>query len=360
MAHIYTGEQSRIDQDILNLARELPDEFWVFAEFNVGRNIDWFMVRAASLTPSVLIMTELKRLARPLEGQVDSPWRMQTDAGEWQEIEPSNGRDLNYYWQAVNSANTLAEWLWNNQQRYRESAEVRPLEDFKVWPDLLLLSPPGTFHRLPLGPASRYGRWWYNARDWWNHVVTWKPKFGVALGERELTNLAGALGLQPLPGEPERPAEPAPEAPGELLTFFTWLRGLEERISRLEALLPADGRPEGTARGLPPRPRPRPAPPAPAEPAPRPPARPWSDEEREALADALAELRGQGRSRALPAVIEMMNLKLGYRLQDRNYNGYGGARAMFDQARADGLLQYGPLSGPNPTVYLPDEALASS
>jgi hypothetical protein len=50
-----------------------------------------------------------------------------------------------------------------------------------------------------------------------------------------------------------------------------------------------------------------------------------------------------------------MNDHLGYSLRETGYNGFGTAAAMFERARADGLIKYGAPSGPNPTVFLPDE-----
>src|SRR5579884_4231668 len=111
MANIYLGDLNKIDTDVLEKVQTLSDDYWIFAEFNVeGRNIDWFITRA--VTPqfgveqhSTLIITELKRLSRPIEGAVDSRWRWRVEGGVGEEIIPSNGGDMNYYWQSVNTAN---------------------------------------------------------------------------------------------------------------------------------------------------------------------------------------------------------------------------------------------------------------
>lgn len=356
MAHIFAGEVTRIDTEALGAMKTLPDDFWVYAEFNgISRNVDWFVTRAATHQPSVLMLMELKRVSRPLRGSIDSAWEITAESGGWQEIAPSNSRDINYYWQSVNTANVLAEWLWNHQQRYRETPEVRPQEEFKVWPDLVLLSPADIGHRLPLGPPSRYGRWWYTLEDWLRHVLTWKPRNGISLTPRELTNLGEALGLERVAAQPVRVSTSTSRAPDDLHSFVTWLRSLEERLTRLETLLeapsggvaPGDGAPEkwgaeggGPSGGRSTGPHVR---------------RPLTEEERTALLDALAELRQRGRSRALPTVIDVLNFKLGYRLQDTNYNGFGSARLMFDQARADHLIKFGGYSGPNPLIYAEDE-----
>lgn len=362
MAHVYTGELSRIDQEALSAIKTLPDDFWVYAEFNgISRNVDWFITRAATQQPSVLMLMELKRVSRPLRGSIDSTWEITAEAGGWQEIVPSNSRDINYYWQSVNTANVLAEWLWNHQQRYRESVEVRPQDDFKVWPDLLLLSPGDVGHRLPLGPPSRYGRWWYSLDDWLHHVLTWKPRSGISLTPRELINLGETLGLEAVTVSTARPDPAAAAVPEGLLSFVTWLRSLDERLNRVEALLESvtavttvvatDGAMDHTSVGGPGSPASRPAGAA---------RRRLTDEERNGLLAALAELRQRGRSRALPTVIDVLNSKLGYRLQDTNYNGFGGARLMFDQARADGIIKVGGYSGPNPLIYADDEEIVAS
>lgn len=359
MAHIFAGEVTRIDDEALGAMKTLPDDFWVYAEFNgISRNVDWFVTRAASHQPSVLMLMELKRVSRPLRGSIDSAWEITAESGGWQEITPSNSRDINYYWQSVNTANVLAEWLWNHQQRYRETPEVRPQEEFKVWPDLVLLSPSDIGHRLPIGPPSRYGRWWYTLEDWLRHVLTWKPRSGISLTPRELTNLGEALGLERVTAPPVRFNVSTARAPDDLLSFITWLRSLEERLSRLEALVEASSIATGGAEHAPDRWGAEGAGPSPARAAVPHVRRPLTDEERTALLDALAELRQRGRSRALPTVIDVLNFKLGYRLQDTNYNGFGSARIMFDQARTDRVIKFGGYSGPNPLVYAEDEEIA--
>jgi hypothetical protein len=236
MARIFAGELSMIDQEVLEAVKDLSDNFWVFAEFNIGRNIDWFIIRPDN--PSTLILTELKRINKPLRGAVNGLWEKQSSSGEWEEV-PANGSDTNAYWQAVNSANALADWLWNNQQLYRETADIRPSAEFRVWPDLLLLSPPGTIHRLPLAPPSRYGRWWYNLDEWLRHVRGWTPRTGVSLTHQEVGNLVEALRLTEIWAgngdiidEPLREIQYQPSVePGN---FVAWLQGLEERLVRLE------------------------------------------------------------------------------------------------------------------------------
>ncbi len=236
MARIFAGELGMIDQEVLDTLKRLPDSFWVFAEFNIGRNIDWFIIRPEA--PSTLILTELKRISRPIRGAVNGLWEALSGTGEWGDL-PTNGTDTNPYWQAVNAANALADWLWNNQQLYRETADIRPAAEFRVWPDLLLLSPPGTVHRLPLAPPSRYGRWWFNTDDWMRHIRAWTPKTGVTLSSQEVVNLieslrlteiwsGGEVALPPLPSIGATPSTDSASA------FVGWLQGLDQRITRME------------------------------------------------------------------------------------------------------------------------------
>jgi hypothetical protein len=236
MARIFAGELGMIDQEVLDTLKRLPDSFWVFAEFNIGRNIDWFIIRPEA--PSTLILTELKRISRPIRGAVNGLWEALSGTGEWGDL-PTNGTDTNPYWQAVNAANALADWLWNNQQLYRETADIRPAAEFRVWPDLLLLSPPGTVHRLPLAPPSRYGRWWFNTDDWMRHIRAWTPKTGVTLSSQEVINLVeslrlteiwsgGEVALPPLPSIGATPSTDSASA------FVGWLQGLDQRITRME------------------------------------------------------------------------------------------------------------------------------
>lgn len=247
MARIYAGELSMIDQEVFEALKRLPDEFWVFTEFTIGRNIDIFIIRPAN--PSTLILTELKRVNRPLRGSVNGLWEKQLATGEWEEV-PASGSDTNPYWQAVNSANALADWLWNNQQLYRETADIRVSTEFRVWPDLLLLSPEGTQHRLPLAPPSRYGRWWFTIDEWLRHVLGWMPRSGLPLTHQEVATLAEVLRLTEIwsgggetltftPAPPSYGATSVDTPPSaglgnEPATFLVWLQRLEQRVAALE------------------------------------------------------------------------------------------------------------------------------
>lgn len=237
MAQIFAGNLSQVDPDILDQVQTLPDDFWVFAEFDAtGRNIDWFISRAVPAGAgqdqhSTLIVTEQKRVARPIDGTTDGPWRVQTEVGTWQEIEPPNREDLNYYWQAVHSANSLAHWLWSNQRRYMGNAELRPQQEFKVWPDLLIVSPPDVIHRLPVQPPSRFGQWWFEPETWLRHIESWMPRVGVPLGKEQLSQLAETLGLSPIETSQSTPASDQPKT---LDDFLSWMKQLPEQMAHLE------------------------------------------------------------------------------------------------------------------------------
>lgn len=85
MARIFAGELSMIDQEVFDTLKLLPDTFCVFAEFDIGRNIDWFIIRPD--TPSTLILTELKRSSKPIRGAVNGLWEKLSGSGDWIEID---------------------------------------------------------------------------------------------------------------------------------------------------------------------------------------------------------------------------------------------------------------------------------
>lgn len=241
MAHIYAGDLSRLDQEILEKVKELSDDYWAFAEFSVGRQIDWLIVReSAQGEPSTIILTELKRTTAPFRGaSSDSPWQMQGLDGNWEPYRPSNDLDTNPYWQAVNTGNTAKTWLWNNQPLFRVGKELVAESEFGLWPDLLILSPPGVIHQLPMGPQSRFGRWWYRADAWLDHVRSWTPKKGIAIRHDDLTRLAvDVLRLQTIwpDGKPLPPPKPVTTGNQGLLE---WAQGLESRLAYLEQRIAA-------------------------------------------------------------------------------------------------------------------------
>src|SRR5688572_27203032 len=114
MARVLIGDPSRIDAEVLSALRTLSDDFWVLGEFTIRRNYDWLILRAFDQSPAAMIVTEVKRRTRSLRGSVNAAWEQSTETGEWEPVRTANESDRNYYWQAVNAANSLSEWLRNN------------------------------------------------------------------------------------------------------------------------------------------------------------------------------------------------------------------------------------------------------
>jgi hypothetical protein len=231
MAHIYAGADRRmIDQEVLDAFKHLPDDFWILAEFTIDRNIDWFVVRLTPQGTGMLTAIELKRTATPFRGDLNSSWEQLSALGEWKPI-ALTGAYRNYYWQAVQAAGAMRDWLYNNQQRYTEGTDLHPPEAFKTWPDLLILSPPGTIHELPLYPANKFGTLLYAIEDCTRHLLSWRSRVPlVPLNEAEMAKLAGVLGLERI--WPEATSAVAP--PGDAPPPLARLRELEERVRRLE------------------------------------------------------------------------------------------------------------------------------
>jgi hypothetical protein len=242
LAHIFSGDLNSLDLEVLEALKTLPDTYWVFAGFHVGREVDWFVVRVATPTEhSALILTELKRYEYGVRGvSQDAAWERQSSDGVWHPID--SGNDRNPYWQAVNTANALKSWLWNNQRLYFGGSELteHPEDDFGVWPNVLILSPPGVRHFLPLRPTSRYGAWVYDLDRWLGSLQTWRPRKGVGLSEVDLQHLVEALGLKEIwAGSPNVPASaPVPITSTEAPTaFLSWLADLSARIDHISARL---------------------------------------------------------------------------------------------------------------------------
>lgn len=324
MAHIYIGDRSRVDDEVLEAIKKLPDDFWVFAEFGIGRNVDWLVIRPFPDGPATMIMAELKRISRRLTGDENGPWKEEVSSGEWRELESNNRDDINPYWQAVNIANEVKQWLWNNQPRYRLDGEPVTQDDCGVWPDLLLLGPTGLRHLLPIKPLSNFGRWFYTTDEWIAHLLTWRPKRGMLLNEAELRQIALALRLTPLDS-----GESGEEASSQ--TVLERLAAVERRLFELERNQLRVPQSNGTAA--------------------------IDDELQNALREAVLLVRKTGRSRATPSVLEALKTTLGYDVKQANYHGFGTASVLFERARKDGIIKFGPALGPNPTIFLPEEEM---
>jgi hypothetical protein len=235
----------------------------------------------------------------------------------------------------------MKEWLWVHQRFFLDEQAERPEESFKVWPDLLILGPEGAPPILPLRPPSRFGYWFHSVDRWLDHVRTWRSlPSGVVLNAASVRRIADQLHLVKI--WPNGAGEPEPEpVPVERDPILARLQALEERVARLESALETLG---GGAEADQAGPEPSVAV-----------QQPLSDAEKAALLSAVTTARLTGKSRAVPTIISYMDRLLGYRLKEVAYNGRGTATALMEQARAEGLVIFGPPSGPNATIYLPDE-----
>jgi hypothetical protein len=387
VAHIYIGNASMVDEEVLEAVKTLHDEFWVFAEFDVHRrNIDWLIIRQVPDNRpegrfSTVILTELKRTRAILDGDDNGRWRENRE-GIWQELEPSNMRDANPWRQLINTVNVFRDWLYNNQRRFltEGDGQLYPESAVKVWPNLLILSdPPDLVHRLPLKPQNGYGAYHFELDEWLRRTYGWTPRDGLRLTAGELADLAHALGLSELPHEPrshtvfpelyptlsEIPDLPTTAGSLDWIDGLSvWATGIEQRVRRLEEQFGATSDQLGgiseqlSAISGPPSPKvparrtSRPVPPTAAD-------RPLNEQERELITGAMNALKAAGKVRDFPSVFaEMHRVIGGPTFKSRNFNGYGSALAMMQRAADEGLVKFGPLDGNGvPTLFLPDEEI---
>ncbi|MBI4339652.1 MAG: S1 RNA-binding domain-containing protein [Chloroflexi bacterium] len=254
MAHIYAGDTSKVDEEVLKAVQTLPDDFWIFAEFDIERNVDWLIMREVPASekasrPSTMILTELKRSDKPIRAwNMNGPWDKLDDSGTYLEIH-TDKPEINYYQQVLHTSSTLQDWLWRNQRFYLEShLPVQPIDSFKPWPDLLIMSPPGVRHQLPIRPPTGYGGFWFGLEQWVNHVQRWNPRAGYSWSREELTRLAEFLGLKAIATPSVAVSSASGEMPKDLGGFMAWLIRLEERVGRLEQRLQAS--PSGERNGF--------------------------------------------------------------------------------------------------------------
>jgi hypothetical protein len=249
MSRIYAGDMASIDTEVLEALKALPNDYWVLAGFTVGREVDWLIVRTARpMEHSAIIITELKRYEHNIRGvSQDAVWERQDIDGEWHPIEGGYA-DRNPYWQAVNGANALKHWLWNNQRLYlgmNGHTIERAEDEFGAWPIVLILSPPGVEHLLPLRPTSRYGAWVYDLERWLSMLQSWRPRKGVGLSSADMAKLVAALGLEEVHRGPDEEIDYEPSEgimQGDPASqFMAWLhemnarvQELSERVERLE------------------------------------------------------------------------------------------------------------------------------
>jgi hypothetical protein len=82
--------------------------------------------------------------------------------------------------------------------------------------------------------------------------------------------------------------------------------------------------------------------------------RPLTEAERGALIAAVRDVERTGRPCSFPDVLAALGFRLGYDFKGTNYNGFVRAKAFFDQAVKDGIIEYGTFAGPAPTIRLPE------
>jgi hypothetical protein len=418
VARIFYGRREMLDDAVLEAVKQLNDDFWVLAEFDLDhRNIDWLIIRAVPDDRpegrfSTLYLTELKRTSAQLSGGEHGRWTIERN-GVATEIVPSNKADENHWHQAINVSHVVRDWLYLNQRRYRflhlpEYGET----SFKLWPTLLILSnPPDLQHRLPLKPANRFGAFHYDLGQWLAVLKNWEAKDGIQLTARELARLVDAIGLQELIQSATLAQRIETQGTLDWIDGFTrWAKGIEERLSRLEdqyhiqqtvgavaiglekrlermeaerkvlpekSALPVAGPAQAAA-----KPKNAPAkssndstavakavvkPPKVAAkqakgvttPANDPAERSLDNAEKAYFATALTNLRAGNKSRTSAMLFSELNRLIGGEtLKKRKYNGYGSARKMLDRAKEEKLIRFGPADRTGmPTIYSYDETV---
>ncbi len=243
MARIFVGDPGKVNPQVLEKVKTLPDDFWVLAEFTVTRNVDWLLIRPMGTAPAMVILAETKGIKGRLRGSTNGPWQQEASPGEWTQVETPNAADVNYYFQSVNTVNALIEWLHNNAPVIGEGTSY-PWSEIRIWPDLLLMcDAPGISHLLPVGPDNKFGMWFTDPDKWIAHVEAWRPRIGPPISHRDVENLVNYLRLTPVDeGHPL----PLPEFPWEeeadIQGTQRRVRALEQRVSHLEGILAEIGR----------------------------------------------------------------------------------------------------------------------
>lgn len=372
MAKIYCGNRSLLppSADVLARLRDLDDDYTVLLEFDVpNANIDCIILKASpDGRPSTFILTEIKHVSGRLRGMENTAWYV-TRNGIETPLSASNGDDLNPWQQTLRALNAFREWFRVNQTVFLDRPAILEVGEVKVWPMLLVVwrdQPENQRHALPIHPSSRFGSFAFSLDQWIRFVEQWKPTQGIAITQGDITRIVEALHLNPvLPEEidhlaaeagiampvstPTSPLAASGVTPAAILpwaeAFVTWAAAVEDRLARIEAQLSlaSEASPSRTPID----------PPSPVE-RPTPQRRILSDEEREALILAVGDAARSGR-RMFPEVLSALNVRLGYDLKGRHFNGFLRLKPFLDQAVEEGIIRYGPLAGPAPTVYLPDE-----
>lgn len=233
MARFWCGnnDPKLIDPALVDALATLDDTFFIFFETQFDdRNADITVLRASDdrAQPSTAIVTEVKHFAAPVRGSINGCWEREVTAGTWETL-PSNGRDTSPYWQAVNTANAAANWLFSYQRFYLKDIDTLPSAGFRLWPDLLLLSPATVRHQLPLQTPNRFGFWFESIEKWVYHLDRWAPKHGLGFSADEITAMASTLQL--IPYHPTMPS-PVTAVPNQAT-----LPKLSARLGQLETQL---------------------------------------------------------------------------------------------------------------------------
>jgi hypothetical protein len=376
MARIFAGNDALVDPDVLEAVKRLSNDFFVFAEFDIDRrNIDWLIIRVATGAredplSSAAILTELKRTSSSITGTVQDEWKVERLDGTIEAV--GAGQEKNPYWQAVAAANALRSWLWNHHKLFcDETADAGEMleANFSVWPDVLILPrhDQAIDHRLPVRPTNGFGMWWFDLDRWVQHVTTWRPNQRDRtrrFSERELLRLAELLDTHEIHhGEATAPETSRPSSNGhqDLEASFNpmiaYLRRLEsqlaelrQRVSELEARASAAEATGGTRQSSI-----EIIASEPVEPA-RSGARAVLPPEHAAIVAGTARAFAMsGRRAVFPAVLKDVERQLGVSLKQSQYQGFGSARAYFDQARDQGLIGYGPPDESGAPTILPVE-----
>src|SRR4051794_19701731 len=366
MARVFAGNLALVDQDVLESVKRLPHEFFAFAEFDIDRrNIDWLIIRASDGgqddSPfSAAILTELKRVSAPITGTVQDEWKVERIDGTIESV--SGGQEKNPYWQAVSAANALRNWLWNHHKLFCDEhgdSATRQESNFSVWPDVLILPRHDRpiDHRLPVRPTNGFGMWWFELDRWAQHVLTWRPNQRDRtrrFTESELIKLAELFNTHQIyDSRTESPREVITERPAISISSLdhvfssltNYLRDLEDQISSLTSRvwqLEQRSLEEDRA-DLPALPLADIEPPPVTEPPSTNGNGPHLPEDQAVvLAETAHAFALAGRRAVFPAVLKDVERRLGYSLKQSEYHGFGSARSYFDQARAQGVIRFGP------------------
>jgi hypothetical protein len=234
MVQIYVGNRSKVDPEILDAVKRLPDDFIVFAEFDIQRNVDWFILHLRPNAPASLVVTEQNRFSKRSRGDINGQWEESQGGHQWTPM-LAGRRAINPYQQATATANALKEWLWSNQRFFLDDEQEQAADAFRIWPDLLILGPDVPV--LPMRPYNHFGTWFFAVEPWIKHLQSWRAlPGGIVLTQCSVERIAERLRLTRI--WPDTSLHPA-DVNGTLdpQTTATKLQSLEDRVRHLELAL---------------------------------------------------------------------------------------------------------------------------